>query len=185
MTSSISAARRVLWDDSPITQRIASTRFDLPQPFGPTMPVSPGSIRKSVASTKDLKPRRRSFVSFIVSPRGAGRRYQLFEQRFDGLVELGYRKLAAETLAVDEECRRAIDLELVAGALLHRHDAIIQGLVLQAFLELFLCKTGLLGDLGEGGQHLGGVDEGPALLLGEQHVDHRVIFVVAARSAPA
>ena len=42
--------------DSPITQRIASRTLDLPQPFGPTIPVSPGSIRNSVGSTKDLKP---------------------------------------------------------------------------------------------------------------------------------
>src|SRR5208282_860838 len=48
-----------------MTQRTASTRFDLPQPFGPTTPVSPGSISKSVGSTKDLKPIRRSRVSFI------------------------------------------------------------------------------------------------------------------------
>ncbi len=65
MTSSMSTARMDLCDVSPITQRSASTRFDLPQPFGPTTPVSPGSIRKSVGSTKDLKPRRRSFVSFM------------------------------------------------------------------------------------------------------------------------
>src|SRR4029078_3083045 len=43
----------------------ASTRFDFPHPFGPTTPVSPGSIAKSVGSTKDLKPSRRSLVSFI------------------------------------------------------------------------------------------------------------------------
>src|ERR1700734_1445898 len=48
-----------------MTQRTASTRLDLPQPFGPTTPVSPGSITKSVGSTKDLKPMRRSRVSFI------------------------------------------------------------------------------------------------------------------------
>ena len=48
-----------------MTQRTASTRLDLPQPFGPTTPVSPGSISKSVGSTKDLKPIRRSRVSFI------------------------------------------------------------------------------------------------------------------------
>src|SRR3984893_6826690 len=48
-----------------MTQRTASTRLDLPQPFGPTTPVSPGSITKSVGSTKDLKPIRRSRVSFI------------------------------------------------------------------------------------------------------------------------
>src|SRR6202042_1727009 len=65
MTSSMSAARIALWEDSPITQRNASTRLDLPQPFGPTTPVRPGSIRKSVGSTNDLKPWRRRRVSFM------------------------------------------------------------------------------------------------------------------------
>ena len=52
-----SIAPRMFFDElSPITQRRASTRLDLPQPFGPTMPVSPGSIRKSVDSAKVLKP---------------------------------------------------------------------------------------------------------------------------------
>ncbi len=55
----------LLWEFSPITQRRASTRFDLPQPFGPTIPVSPGSIRKSVGSTKVLKPTMRRRVSFM------------------------------------------------------------------------------------------------------------------------
>src|SRR5713101_8453002 len=65
ITSSISAARIDLCEVSPITQRSASTRFDLPHPFGPTTPVNPGSIRKSVASTKDLNPSRRRRVSFM------------------------------------------------------------------------------------------------------------------------
>src|SRR5688572_26247946 len=65
ITSSISDARMDLNELSPITQRSASTRLDLPQPFGPTTPVRPGSIRKSVGSTKDLNPSRRSFVSFM------------------------------------------------------------------------------------------------------------------------
>src|SRR5262245_6858387 len=65
MTSSISAARIDLCDVSPMTQRSASTRLDLPQPLGPTTPVSPGSIRKSVGSTKDLNPINRKRVSFI------------------------------------------------------------------------------------------------------------------------
>ena len=56
-----------LCEFSPMTQRSASTRFDLPQPFGPTTPVSPGSIRKSVGSTKDLKPTRRRRVSFMAA----------------------------------------------------------------------------------------------------------------------
>src|SRR5665647_2037211 len=66
ITSSIVDARIDLYDDSPITQRSASTRLDLPQPFGPTTPVNPGSIRKSVGSTNDLNPISRSRVSFIL-----------------------------------------------------------------------------------------------------------------------
>src|SRR5689334_13149323 len=65
ITSSIDAARMDLCEDSPMTQRSASTRFDFPQPFGPTTPVRPGSIRKSVGSTNDLKPSSRNLVSFI------------------------------------------------------------------------------------------------------------------------
>ena len=63
MTSSISPPRMRLAEVSPITQRSASTRLDLPQPLGPTMPVSPGSIESSVGSTKDLKPLSRSLVN--------------------------------------------------------------------------------------------------------------------------
>ena len=55
MTSSIPEPRMLLNDVSPITQRSASTRFDLPQPFGPTTPVSPGSILKSVGIAEALE----------------------------------------------------------------------------------------------------------------------------------
>ena len=41
---------------SPITQRIASTIFDLPQPFGPTIPVIGLSSMIWVLSAKDLNP---------------------------------------------------------------------------------------------------------------------------------
>ena len=44
ITSSIPPPRSDLGLPSPITQRIASSRFDLPQPLGPTIPVRPGSI---------------------------------------------------------------------------------------------------------------------------------------------
>ena len=71
ITSSMSAARMALCEVSPMTQRSASTRFDLPQPFGPTTPVRPGSIRKSVGSTKDLKPSSRRRVSFMSVPGSA------------------------------------------------------------------------------------------------------------------
>jgi len=65
ITSSMPEARMFLCELSPITQRRASTRFDLPQPFGPTTPVSPGSKSRSVGSTKDLNPVSRRRVSFI------------------------------------------------------------------------------------------------------------------------
>ncbi len=60
ITSSMAAARMLLWEVSPITQRSASSRFDLPQPLGPTTPVRPFSTGSSVGSTNDLKPRSRS-----------------------------------------------------------------------------------------------------------------------------
>ncbi len=50
-----------------MTQRRASTRLDLPQPFGPTTPVSPGSILNSVGSQKLLNPASRSRSNFIAS----------------------------------------------------------------------------------------------------------------------
>src|SRR5262249_33209217 len=74
ITSSMSAARIALCDASPITQRKASTRLDLPHPLGPTTPVKPGSIRKSVGSTNDLNPTRRNRVSFMTNALVAVRR---------------------------------------------------------------------------------------------------------------
>src|SRR6266581_4130709 len=43
---------------SPSAQRTASLMLDLPQPFGPTMPVMPGRTFTTVRSAKDLKPPR-------------------------------------------------------------------------------------------------------------------------------
>ena len=42
ITSAISPPRNALADCSPRTQRMASETFDLPQPLGPTMAVTPG-----------------------------------------------------------------------------------------------------------------------------------------------
>ena len=42
MTSAILLPLKDLTDCSPKTQRTASEIFDLPQPFGPTIPVIPG-----------------------------------------------------------------------------------------------------------------------------------------------
>src|SRR6201985_2070142 len=55
-TSSILPPRRDLAPCSPMTQVSASRTLDLPEPFGPTTQVMPGSKRSVVAEAKDLKP---------------------------------------------------------------------------------------------------------------------------------
>src|SRR3984957_15210800 len=58
MTSSFLPPRRLLAPCSPITQERPSRMLDLPEPFGPTTQVMPGSRRSVVADANDLKPRR-------------------------------------------------------------------------------------------------------------------------------
>src|SRR5258708_23916835 len=57
-TSSILPPRSGFTPCSPITQENASTTLDLPEPFGPTMHVMPGSNFSVVADANDLNPRR-------------------------------------------------------------------------------------------------------------------------------
>src|SRR5215471_89520 len=57
-TSSILPPRMLLTPCSPMIQAKASTMFDLPDPFGPTTQVIPGSNLSDVAEAKDLNPRR-------------------------------------------------------------------------------------------------------------------------------
>ena len=56
ITSSIPEPLILFADVSPMHHLKDSTIFDLPQPFGPTIPVRPSSISKLVLSAKDLKP---------------------------------------------------------------------------------------------------------------------------------
>ena len=56
MTSSIFEPRRLEGPCSPITQARASTTFDLPEPFGPTMAVIPGDKLRKDFVPKDLNP---------------------------------------------------------------------------------------------------------------------------------
>src|SRR6516225_4900304 len=70
MQSDMRSARRDLWLCSPSTQEIASTTFDFPQPFGPTMHVVPKPLNvTTVRSQNDLKPTISTFRSLSkVSP---------------------------------------------------------------------------------------------------------------------
>src|SRR4029077_20252618 len=67
-TSSILPPRSDLAPCSPITQDRASTTLDLPEPFGPTTQVMPGSRRRVVAEAKDLKPRRVRLFRYKLPP---------------------------------------------------------------------------------------------------------------------
>ncbi len=58
MTSSIFVDRTTFGPWAPSTQATASTTFDLPDPFGPTTTVMPGSSSIVVGSANDLKPLR-------------------------------------------------------------------------------------------------------------------------------
>src|SRR5829696_4121329 len=111
ITSSMPAPRIDLGELSPITQRIASSTFDLPQPLGPTIPVSPSSTRNSAGSTKLLKPESLSPLTLISfyrapQPRSAGRQHRLEPRPI----------LGADQTAVDEKNRRAVDAELIGAA---------------------------------------------------------------------
>ncbi len=66
MTSSIFDERTTLGPCAPSTQATASTTLDFPEPFGPTMTVTPGSNSRVVESAKDLKPRRVSDLRYTV-----------------------------------------------------------------------------------------------------------------------
>jgi hypothetical protein len=56
MTSSMALPRSVFADCSPRTHSTASVTLDLPDPFGPTMTVTPRSRCIGTRSAKDLKP---------------------------------------------------------------------------------------------------------------------------------
>ena len=58
MTSSILPPRRVRGPWAPSTHATASTKFDFPDPFGPTTTVTPGSNSSTVLSANDLNPRK-------------------------------------------------------------------------------------------------------------------------------
>src|SRR5262249_45833512 len=64
MQSAMRSARKDLWLCSPSTQEMASTTFDLPQPFGPTIHVVPEPLNvTTVRSQNDLKPTISTFRS--------------------------------------------------------------------------------------------------------------------------
>src|SRR5579875_1556320 len=70
ITSSSRCERKLRVLCSPNTQRIASTRFDFPEPFGPTTAVIPGSNSTVVCSANVLKPNRRNALRRIAFPQG-------------------------------------------------------------------------------------------------------------------
>src|SRR5690606_12866895 len=160
ITSSMPWPRMALAELAPMTQRRLSSTFDLPQPFGPTMPVSPASICTSAGSTKDLKPTSRRRWNCIAS------RSARPDQRVDGRRQ-GLQRMVADPLAVDEEGGRAGH----PG----RHGALDLGLkglagrgVLHTGFDLFLAAAA-------GGDGGGEPVAGVALLEGGRLTAHQAV----------
>src|SRR5579859_2129546 len=175
MTSSMSPPRSRRAEVSPMTHCSASTRFDLPQPLGPTMPVSPASIRSSVWSTNDLKPLRRSLVNCKSDQTLPDRSGGGVEQ----LLELVVFLEAGRHRPVDEEGRRRIDAGVVAGLTIG-HDQCGELGIGEAALDLRLGHAADLGELGQFAHGLIGVGPIPGALLGIEHVEEAVEPVRAA-----
>src|SRR6185312_16560756 len=70
MTSSIFPPRSAFAPCSPSTQLMASTTLLLPEPFGPTTQVIPGSRRSVGAEAKDLHPFSVRLLRCTRPPRG-------------------------------------------------------------------------------------------------------------------
>src|SRR4051812_27678380 len=124
------APRIDLGELSPITQRIASSTFDLPQPLGPTMPVSPSSTRNSAGSTKLLKPESLSRLTFTWFYRAPVIRSSAGQHRLEPGPGHG-----SDRAAVDEEGRRALDSQIIAPAA-DRGEPVDSGAVGEAGMDL-------------------------------------------------
>ena len=72
ITSRICCPRTAVGLCSPSAQRTASVMFDLPEPFGPTITLTPGEKVSRVRSGKDLKPFRLMAFRYIELGRVAG-----------------------------------------------------------------------------------------------------------------
>src|SRR5213082_1293587 len=70
ITSAISSPRSYLADCSPSAHFTASSTLDFPQPFGPTIAVTPSWKLKTVLSANDLKPNSSSDCKCILGQPG-------------------------------------------------------------------------------------------------------------------
>src|SRR6266566_8570855 len=98
------------------------------------------------------------------------------EIRSDLLVQLLGREGAAKCLSIDEKGRCGIDVELLRSARALFHDALLHLVIRKALIEGLLGEAGLLGDREHRLQRL---LHHPILLLREEGVDQREIFVLA------
>src|ERR1700754_2365008 len=114
ITSSMPPPRNDLGLDSPMAQRSASRRFDLPQPLGPTTPVRPGSILSSAGSTKLLKPL--SLSRLILNPADPPSICRLAAERaLDLRLERLPGRRLFEHLAIQDESRGAREVGILVG----------------------------------------------------------------------
>src|SRR5262245_7071180 len=92
MTSAISPPRRLLADCSPNIHRTASTTLLLPEPLGPTTPVTPDAKSKRVLSANDLKPTSSRRLSMADQKTEDGnQRFEPHDKRREDTIKTGDR----------------------------------------------------------------------------------------------
>src|SRR5689334_21834019 len=139
ITSSMPPPRSDLGLDSPIAQRIASRRLDLPQPLGPTTPVRPGSMRSSAGSTKLLKPLSLSRRIRKLSPSPFVGLASLAKRGAQLRLELHPCCRVLHHRPVDDERRRALELrKLRRRVAIHLDQLVDRALIGQALRALRL-----------------------------------------------
>src|ERR1700761_2569820 len=141
ITSSISVPRTEVGRVSPLTQRSAANKVDLPQPFGPTTAVRPGSTKSSVGSTNDLNPESLSRVNFNGNaPPYARWNARLFRRELlvEEILPVRPGDFAHALLAVDDEGRRAVAVVLRLGLVADVLNRLLLLRVSDALID-FLC----------------------------------------------
>src|SRR5205823_10712517 len=86
ITSCIDWPRTAIGDCSPSAHRTASVTLDLPDPFGPTITLTPGPNSSLVRSGNDLKPLSVIAFRYTGVPVPAQRSLQLLQCRLRGFL---------------------------------------------------------------------------------------------------
>src|SRR4051812_46304040 len=176
--SSISPPRMDVGRVSPMTQRSASNRLDLPQPFGPMMAVNPGSMKSSVGSTNDLNPDSLSRANLKVTTSSDARLGLLLQLGIQEVLHLLPIGEDGMDFAIDDESRCAIDPVAGRCVLTHFRDSLLLRLIPDASVDLLSTQSRDSAHLDKAAMHvLNAVFRVPFGLIPEEQVNELEIVI--------